>query len=62
MLVFLSPPPKVVDFQISPGLVFLERSDGFVFLFFFQSYSEMIAERRKRVADGFEDIYGKNKT
>jgi len=26
-----------------------------------QSYSEMIAERRKRVADGFEDIYGKNK-
>lgn len=43
-----------------------ERSDGFLFClvvkFWFQSYSEMIAERRKRVADGFEDIYGKNKT
>ncbi|KAJ0243243.1 Spindle pole body-associated protein [Hirschfeldia incana] len=35
----------------------------YIFLYSYpKSYSEMIAERRKRVADGFEDIYGKNKT
>lgn len=34
----------------------------YIFLYSYpKSYSEMIAERRKRVADGFEDIYGKNK-
>ncbi|KAL1225112.1 hypothetical protein V5N11_033526 [Cardamine amara subsp. amara] len=35
----------------------------YIFLYSYpKSYSEMIAERRRRVADGFEDIYGKNKT
>ncbi|XP_006288757.2 uncharacterized protein LOC17883883 [Capsella rubella] len=35
----------------------------YIFLYSYpKSYSEMIAERRKRVADGFEDIYGDNKT
>ncbi|KAF3502957.1 hypothetical protein F2Q69_00039519 [Brassica cretica] len=35
----------------------------YIFLYSYpKSYSEMIAERRKRVADGFEDTYGKNKT
>ncbi|XP_010455987.1 PREDICTED: uncharacterized protein LOC104737486 [Camelina sativa] len=35
----------------------------YIFLYSYpKSYSEMIAERRKRVSDGFEDIYGKNKT
>ncbi|VVB07045.1 unnamed protein product [Arabis nemorensis] len=35
----------------------------YIFLYSYpKSYSEMIAERRKRVADGFEDIYGKNKS
>ncbi|CAG7859733.1 unnamed protein product [Brassica rapa] len=35
----------------------------YIFLYSYpKSYSEMLAERRKRVADGFEDIYGKNKT
>ncbi|KAF2560476.1 hypothetical protein F2Q70_00016716 [Brassica cretica] len=34
----------------------------YIFLYSYpKSYSEMIAERRARVADGFEDIYGKNK-
>uniref|UniRef100_A0A1J3FXK0 DUF6737 domain-containing protein n=1 Tax=Noccaea caerulescens TaxID=107243 RepID=A0A1J3FXK0_NOCCA len=35
----------------------------YIFLYSYpKSYSEMIAERRKRVADGFEDTYGKNKS
>ncbi|CAN7023246.1 unnamed protein product [Brassica oleracea var. botrytis] len=35
----------------------------YIFLYSYpKSYSEMIAERRKRVADGFEDIDGENKT
>ncbi|CAH2071912.1 unnamed protein product [Thlaspi arvense] len=35
----------------------------YIFLYSYpKSYSEMIAERRKRVADGYEDIYGKNKS
>ncbi|CAN7123888.1 unnamed protein product [Brassica rapa subsp. narinosa] len=34
----------------------------YIFLYSYpKSYSEMIAERRARVADGFEDIYGKDK-
>ncbi|XP_010422549.1 PREDICTED: uncharacterized protein LOC104707814 [Camelina sativa] len=51
---------SVVVSSLAVGLI---GAWWYIFLYSYpKSYSEMIAERRKRVSDGFEDIYGKNKT
>ncbi|KFK30877.1 hypothetical protein AALP_AA6G037500 [Arabis alpina] len=51
---------SVVVSSLAVGLI---GAWWYIFLYSYpKSYSEMIAERRKRVADGFEDIYGKNKS